>query len=69
MRGGRKFCPDPPEKSEVAVGFVRNTGTTDTDSPREPVGPLGSNWVSRKVHAALYDIRRCLKKVKTSGHP
>ena len=46
-RGGRKFCPDPPEKSEVAVGFVRNTGTTDTDSPRESVEPLGSNWFTR----------------------
>ena len=28
----------PPGKSQVAIGFVRNT---DTDPPQEAIGPLG----------------------------
>ena len=46
-------CPDPPGKSQVGIGFLRNTGT---DSPLEkqldPMGPIVSRgryvWPSVK---------------------
>ena len=39
-----------PEKSQVAIGFLRNS---DTDPPREVFGPLGSNCCSRTVRTVL----------------
>ena len=36
--GGAVETDQPPEKSQVAIGFLRNT---DTDPPREAIGPLG----------------------------
>ena len=38
--------PFPLKKSQVAVGFRRNT---DMDPPQEAIGPLGSNCFSREV--------------------
>ena len=42
MRGSRgrggTGGPNPPVKSQVAIGFLRNSGT---DPPREAIGPLG----------------------------
>ena len=39
-----------PEKSQVAVCFLRNAGT---DLPQEAIGPLGSNCFSMEVGTAL----------------
>ena len=38
--------PGPHGKSQVTVGFLRNSGT---DPPREAIGPLGSNCSSKEV--------------------
>ena len=48
-RGGTG-CPDPTEKSQVAIGFLRNTST---DPPREKV----SNCFWREFHMALCVIK------------
>ena len=40
----------PLRKSQVAIGFPRQSGT---DPPREAIGPKGSNCFSRGVSAAL----------------
>ena len=45
----------PPGKSQVAIGFLWNTGT---DHPREAIGPLGSNCHSREVCTGL-----CVPKI------
>ena len=34
--GGGQGFPDPPGKSQVAIGFLKSTGT---DPPREAIGP------------------------------
>ena len=39
---------------QVAIGFLRNTGTNPA---REGIGPLGSNYFSREVRTALFEIR------------
>ena len=57
-RGGRGGArdpdpPPPPWKSQVALGFLRNSGT---DRPREAIRPLGSNCILREVPAALCEI-------------
>ena len=45
---------DPHGKSEVVIGFLGNSGL---DTPREAIGPIGSNCFSREVQTALYEIR------------
>ena len=52
-RGGQGVQPPPPGKSEVAIGFLRNSGM---DHPREAIGPQGSNCFSSEVHTALCEI-------------
>ena len=49
FRGGAGGL-DPHGKSQVAIGFLRHSGT---NYPREAIGPLGSNCFSREVHTAL----------------
>ena len=53
--GGQTF----PGKSQVAKGFLRNSGT---DQPREAVGPFGSNCLSREVRMVLCEMRWWIKK-------
>ena len=45
-RGGDRGL-DPSEKSQVAIGFLRNT---DMDPLQIAIGCLGSNFFSREVH-------------------
>ena len=62
---------DPPGKLPVAISFLRNT---DTDPPREAIGPKHSNCFLREVHKALCEIcwwlkfRALLTKVPGSLH-
>ena len=51
--------PGTPWKSNVAMGFLTNS---DTDTPREAIGPVGSNCFSREVCTALCEIPWWLKK-------
>ena len=41
---GGQGVRNPPEKSQVAIGFLRNP---DMELPREALGPLGSTIASR----------------------
>ena len=43
-----------PGKSQVAIGFLRNTGT---DPHQEAIGHFRSNFFSREVCTALCEIR------------
>ena len=45
--------PPTPGKSQVAICFLRHTGT---DSPRDAIRPLESNHFSREVRTAVCEI-------------
>ena len=51
--GGGTGGPDPPGKSQVAIGFLRNTSM---DPPREAIGPKGSNCLLTEVLMALCEV-------------
>ena len=55
---GRVQNPPSPRKLQVAIDFLRNTGT---DPSREAIGPFigpkGSNCFSREVRRGLCEIR------------
>ena len=40
-RGGTEG-PDPPVKSQVAIGFLRNSGTDPLREANGPMGPIAS---------------------------
>ena len=65
---GRTGGPDPPPsthgKSQVAIGFLRNSGT---NPHREPMGPLGSNCFSREVRTVLCNT--LMTQTKTLSEP
>ena len=44
--------PDLPGKSQVAISFLKNSGT---DPPREAIKPR-SNCLLRKVHARIQKV-------------
>ena len=47
--GGQEVQSPPPSgKSQLATGFLRNSGT---DHSREAIGPLGDQWL---VKGGLY---------------
>ena len=48
------WTPLSPGKSQVAICFLRNSGT---DPPWEAIGPLGSNCSSREVRTTLCELR------------
>ena len=60
MGGGTGRSDSTPGKSKVSIGFLRHFGT---DHPREAIGPLGSNCLSREVRAALSKIHDDPKKL------
>ena len=63
-QGDRGSGPSPPPphthtplgKSQVIIGFLRNTGTDPIEN-REAIGPHGSNCFSMEVHTAVCEIR------------
>ena len=57
-RGGQGFWT-PHGKSQVAIGFLRTSGT---DPPPSRSNSFGFNCFPREVHRALYEIRWLLKK-------
>ena len=52
---GGAWGPELPEKSHVAMGFLKNS---DTDTyPREAIGPIRYNCLSRELRTAHCEIR------------
>ena len=52
--------PPHPEKSQVAIGFLRNTGMDPLKKQlcqNIKLDPLASNCLSREVHTSLREIR------------
>ena len=50
---GQEVQTPPPGKSQVAIGFLRNSGTY---THRKAIGPIVSNCFSGEVQTALYEI-------------
>ena len=61
--GARGSGPSPG-KSQVAIGFLRNSGT---DPQKETIGPLGFNCFSKEVRTALCE--KCIFLTKENKTP
>ena len=59
-RGGREG-PDPPVKSQVAIGFLRNSGT---DPLREAMGPIASQERSVRPSVKYVEMTKNRKENK-----
>ena len=42
QRDGTGSRPPPPGKSQMVIGFLRNTGTDPLKKQLEPLGPIAS---------------------------
>ena len=53
MGGYKNRSPPPPGESQVAICFLRNTGT---DHSREAIGPKGAQLLFEGVRTALCEL-------------
>ena len=59
--------PSSPGKSQVTIGFLRNSGK---DLPREAIGPLGSNCpIASRVRPSVEYVVDKYKKEKKQDPP
>ena len=65
IQRGKQGVRTVPGKSQVAIGFLKISGT---DPSREAIGPDGSNCFSREVRTALVEISWLLRNW-LSGSP
>ena len=66
QEGGGDRGSRPPRKSQVAIGFLRNSGM-DYGPPREAVGALGSNCFWKEVCTYVPPCVNYVDKKKKSG--